>query len=65
MSYGCHNRRPFVGTVKTSHGQKHPFTMSPLCEYSLTDLGKADAGCAGCKWIEITRVEKAKKAGGA
>jgi hypothetical protein len=26
--------------------------MSPNCEYTKTDLGKADARCVGCKWRE-------------
>lgn len=42
MRYGCHNRAPY----------KEPHRMSPNCEYTKTDLGKADARCVGCKWRE-------------
>lgn len=42
MKYGCHNRAPY----------KEPHRMSPNCEYTKTDLGKADARCVGCKWRE-------------
>lgn len=42
MKYGCHNRAPY----------KEPHRMSPNCEYTKTELGKADARCVGCKWRE-------------
>jgi len=35
--YGCHNRKPLV-TV-----------CAPLCQYTHTALGQADAACAGCR----------------
>ena len=57
---GCFNRQPYLGTVHTAHGDKFPFRMSPLCEYSVSELGKTDPECKGCKWIEITQTEKAK-----
>ena len=38
---GYMTREPVMVTI--------PFRMSPDCEYSLTDLGKADSGCDGCK----------------
>jgi hypothetical protein len=29
-----------------------PFRMSPVCEFTKSDLGKVDAGCIGCKHKE-------------
>ncbi len=65
MTYGCHNRAPYkehvvveanrvwltgdggrVGTFNVTF----PFRMSRDCQYTKTDLGRADAGCHGCKW---------------
>jgi hypothetical protein len=40
MKYGCHNREPY----------KEPHRMSPVCEYTKTELGKVDERCAGCRW---------------
>ena len=48
MKYGCHNRAPY----------KEPIRMSPVCEYTKTDLGQADARCDGCKWREKKMKEK-------
>lgn len=31
-----------------------PFRMSKQCEYSLTELGKADKGCVDCEWKQPT-----------
>lgn len=64
MPYRCFNRPPFRETFHAQDGWFHregadtrlpkivniPFRMSKQCEYSLSDLGKADAGCAGCEW---------------
>lgn len=33
--YGCHNR---------------PATAAPDCQYTLSDLGRADPRCTGCRW---------------
>ncbi len=27
-----------------------PFRMSPVCNYTKTDLGQTDKGCTGCTW---------------
>ena len=61
--YGCHNRKPLRDTAVVQTGWStfvHPNTearlvapipdhMSKLCNYTHTDLGKADAKCEGCK----------------
>ena len=60
ISYRCFNHRPFRDTMMVQDGYymtgdtripkmvKVPFRMSRECEYSKTDLGKADARCVGC-----------------
>lgn len=62
MSYGCHNRAPYLtsmpmqsgwymdGYTRTPRMVSMPFRMSMDCEYTLTDLGKVDPKCEGCKW---------------
>ena len=47
---GCHNRAPFVRFSVLTPGQQIPnFSYGEPCRYKDSDLGKADAGCAGCK----------------
>lgn len=46
--YGCHNRQDFKPVVITSHGQTHPFTMNPDCQYTKTAAGQSDPKCHGC-----------------
>lgn len=62
---GCHNRAPLSPalsvqdgwTVSDSQDTRQPrmisipFRMSQRCEYALSDLGKKDAACVGCKWV--------------
>ena len=62
MSYGCHNRKPFVSSVPVADGfyldgytrtprmVPMPFRMSKECEYRKTSLGEADKNCTGCGW---------------
>lgn len=62
MSYGCHNRAPFRprvmvqdgwwndGVARTGKITQVPFRMSEECQYTKTELGRADERCAGCKW---------------
>lgn len=62
MTYGCHNRpsyRPLFpaqngwwldGTTRYPKMEGVKFKMSLECNYTLTDLGKQDAKCEGCKW---------------
>lgn len=66
MSYGCHNREPHKRTLMVQDGyheyrDEHiaarvplmievPFRMSQHCNYTSTELGKADTRCVGCKW---------------
>jgi hypothetical protein len=56
--YQCHNRPLFKRTLTVQDGYKPdgtrnmvevPFRMSPLCDYTTSDLGKVDARCATCK----------------
>jgi hypothetical protein len=56
--YACHNRQPFKRTLTVQDGYKDdgtrnmvdvPFTMSPLCDYTTSELGKVDVRCAACK----------------
>lgn len=58
---GCHNREPFKQTMKVQDGYieggpyrvaetvETPFRMANECQYTLSDLGKTDKGCEGCK----------------
>lgn len=60
-SYQCHNREPYAASVSVQDGYTEagpyripkmievPFRMTPDCQYQLTDLGRADMRCAGCK----------------
>lgn len=63
---GCHNRADYKPSYWVQDGYydsepgmplariprmvEVPFTMSPDCEYTKSDLGRADVGCVGCKW---------------
>ena len=50
--YQCHNRAPFLPIVrmeKAGQVTEWPFAMNPNCQYTHTDLGKADPRCLGCK----------------
>ena len=64
MSYGCWNRAPLqpVVVVQTGWMMRSPkdITRSPRmtqvpdpmtkdCQYTLSDLGRTDPGCVGCK----------------
>lgn len=61
MAYGCMNRPAFRavqpvqdgyyadGTTRTPRMADVRFVMSPTCQYTLSELGQADTGCAGCK----------------
>ena len=65
--YGCHNHAPFVDMVhiKTQvvveSGQtmevrrSYPFVATRDCQYTKTELGQVDKGCAGCKHKEVAR----------
>ncbi len=58
---GCFNRPPFRtvmpaqdgwyldGTTRTPRLVAIAHRMAQECQYTHTDLGQADAGCAGCK----------------
>ena len=53
--YACHNRFPFVDrtTLRDHHGRvmaTWPAVMAKDCQFTKTDLGKADSRCEGCKW---------------
>jgi len=59
---GCHNRAPLRETVRTQDGwgeagdtripamRTYPVPMTKDCQYTLSDLGKVDSGCDGCRW---------------
>ena len=54
MTYGCYNRTAYApyylptGAPDTP-AYRIPQRLSGDCQYTHTDLGQADAGCAGCK----------------
>lgn len=56
--YGCHNRQPFTKSytrhdIDTNTGEPMsvtiPFVMEPDCQFTKSELGEKDPGCAGCK----------------
>lgn len=52
---GCHNRAPYkpATELRDHHGNlvtSIPHTMSTDCQYTLSELGQADARCHGCRW---------------
>lgn len=59
---GCFNREPFKDSMIVQDGayldgytssprlKSSPFRMAKDCQYTLTELGKVDPQCAGCKW---------------
>jgi len=62
---GCHDRKPFKESVPVQDGHfmdgvtrtprmvSSPFRMAKACQYTLTELGKVDKGCTGCKWRAV------------
>jgi len=68
MTYGCHNRRPFIKSYPAPDGywlDGHSYTIKAAsvkvngtkdCQYTLSDRGRTDRLCDGCKW----RVSDAK-----
>ena len=66
---GCHNRADYKpsylaqdGYYKSEPGMplariprmvEVPFTMSPDCQYTKSELGQRDAGCIGCMRKEV------------
>lgn len=60
--YGCHNRLPFVSTYLATNGSQPIANKSKAkCQYTHTELGKADAGCMDCGWQPggtLDRLEK-------
>ncbi len=57
--HGCHDRAPFAEVVLAQKGWSTdgrramvdvPFTMARDCRYVLSELGKADPQCSGCRW---------------
>lgn len=53
--YACHNRAPYIDTLekRDHHGTliaAWPFVMARDCRYTLSELGKVDSRCEGCKW---------------
>lgn len=62
--YGCHNRPPFVATqtigrelvlrglnLVSQPVQIPNFSAADsACHFTRSDLGRADAGCLGCRW---------------
>lgn len=60
MTYGCFNRKPYKDHVVVDVNRvvdgvavfavTHPFRMSRECQYTKSDLGRADTGCYGCMW---------------
>ena len=63
-AYGCFDRPPYRQHMKVADGHwddgvqriqkltSVPFRMAKDCQYTLTELGKVDARCDGCKHRE-------------
>lgn len=59
---GCHNRPEYRavqpmqdgwyldGTTRTPRMVAVLHRMAKDCQYTLSDLGRVDSGCVGCKW---------------
>jgi hypothetical protein len=47
--YGCFNRAPFVEEYQTAHGEHIKTFSNPDCQFTLSELGRTDPRCAGCK----------------
>lgn len=57
--YGCHNRKPLAEKLLVQDGWIWPYRepkvkavpvlMTKQCQYTMTDLGKKDTRCIGCK----------------
>jgi len=56
---GCHNREHHAQIVEVQDGWTRNGSramkfmanrMARDCQYTLTELGKVDKGCTGCKW---------------
>jgi len=49
--YGCHNRPEFVAAYKVTGGESilNAF-VGQGCKYTLSELGRVDKACLGCKW---------------
>lgn len=66
---GCHDRRPYRASMVVQDGWfmdgitrvakvvSVPFRMSPLCNYTDTQLGQTDSRCDGCKWKHTQKEE--------
>lgn len=59
---GCHDRKPFKTLVAVQDGWtldgRRDMTrvynpMAKDCQYALTEIGKMDKGCTGCKWRAV------------
>lgn len=62
MSNGCFNRAPFAQRIRMQDGwaesesSRRPvmievlFAMAKDCQFTLSELGRTDGKCAGCKW---------------
>ena len=64
--YGCFDRAPFKETMPVQDGYykhqdgwtvtprivKSPFKMAKTCQFALTELGRVDPLCDGCKHKE-------------
>ena len=67
--YGCHNRAPLKqsavvangwyqdGMTRTPRMISIPDPMTKTCNYTTTQLGKADAKCVGCTHKQTTESE--------
>lgn len=64
MTHGCHDRPAYKpatvvqngwwsdGETRTAKLVSVPFRMAKDCQYTLSELGKNDAKCTGCKHKE-------------
>jgi hypothetical protein len=54
MKYGCYNRKPFHNYYHATGGEKTiPHVLTTDCQYRLTELGKSDPKCTGCKHKDV------------
>jgi hypothetical protein len=69
MTYGCYNRADYRqgffvqdgwlqdGQIRKAKVKFSPFRMEKSCQYTKTDLGRADDKCKDCKHRELINLQ--------
>lgn len=64
MTYGCHDRPPFIDGYEAqdgwfSSGPRRkvivPVRAETNCQFTKSDMGQADPGCTACKHKQIPK----------